>query len=119
MYKTTVEKSPIPFRMKIPIVFTVVLAGLAGAFMGWMSVLAGIWFTMPIFLICAAIVSISLDSAFRWRLAAFSVGIVVVFSLEVRSFVEGVETQQKIQKSLEKEKLNKKPQATPPAIVPN
>lgn len=99
--------------MKIPVILAVILSLFAGALVGWLSVLAGIWFTMPIFLICAAIVSVSLDKSFRWQLAAFSVGVVVVFGLEVRSFVEGVETQQKIQKSLEKEKLNKTPQPLP------
>ena len=100
--------------MKIPLISTIVLAAFAGAFVGWMSVLAGIWFTMPIFLICAAIVSVSLDSAFRWRLAAFSIGIVVIFSLEAKSFVQGIETQQNLQRSLEKEKLHKTPQPLTP-----
>ena len=91
--------------MKIPLILTVVLAGFAGAFVGWMSVLAGIWFTMPIFLICAAIVSKALDSAFRWRLAAFSVGVFVLFFLQAKPLIEDFKTQQKTQKSLEKEKL--------------
>lgn len=74
-----------------------------------MSILAGIWFTMPIFIICAAIVSIALDRAFRWRLAAFSVGLIVVFAFQFNDFVTDVTKRQKADEALrlEKERIRK------------
>ena len=59
----------------------------AGALVGWLTIVGGIWFLMPIFLICAAIVSIRLDAIVRWRIAAFSVGVFVVFGLEADQFM--------------------------------
>ncbi|BCM93100.1 hypothetical protein IAD21_04988 [Abditibacteriota bacterium] len=92
----------------VPFLF-VLLSLVAGAFIGWLSVLAGIWFTLPIFLICAAIVSTSLGREFRWRLAAFSVGVFVVLGFYVNTFVrDNFEDQQKAQSRMEKERLQKR-----------
>ena len=62
----------------------------AGALIGWLTIIGGIWFLMPIFLICAAIVSIRLENAVRWRIAAFSVGAFVVFGLAANQLVQSL-----------------------------
>ncbi len=91
-------------------ILLVLVSLVAGAFVGWMSVLAGIWFTMPIFLICAAIVSISLGREFRWRLAAFSLGLFAVFALEAHSVVDAVnEAQRNAPMRLKQERQQKQP----------
>lgn len=84
---------------------------LAGAFIGWLSILAGIWFLMPIFLICAGVVATSLDKVMRWRLAAFSIGLFVVFGLQAGEFVRGVnEAQHQLKNHKVKIKQPLKPQ---------
>ncbi len=73
--------------MKLPLLL---LSLLAGALLGWLSIVGGIWFLMPVFLICAGIVAIKLDAASRWRIAAFGVGLLVVFALQANQFIQTI-----------------------------
>lgn len=80
--------------------FLFLLASLgAGALIGWLSILAAIWFIMPIVLIGAGLMATSLDNVVRWRVAAFSVGLIVVFGFKATEFVRGVNEQQRLLKN--------------------
>ena len=83
---------------------------LAGALIGWLSILAAIWFIMPIVLIGAGLVATSLDKAVRWRIAAFSVGLIVVFVFQATEFVRGVNETQRL---LKNHKVKIRPTPTP------
>jgi hypothetical protein len=63
----------------------------AGALIGWLSVLAGLWFLMPLIPICAGIVSIALSNEFRWRIVAFSVGLFLMFGFQLSELARGIQ----------------------------
>lgn len=66
----------------------------AGALAAFLFVVGGIWFLLPLFLIGAAIVARALDNASRWRIAAFSVGALVLLGFQLREFAREVVEQQ-------------------------
>ncbi len=82
----------------------------AGALIAWLSILGGIWFLMPIFLGCAAVVSYRLDNIVRWRIAAFGVGLLVVFGFQVNQFVQSID---EANKTLKNHKVKIRPTSTP------
>lgn len=82
---------------------------LAGALAGWLSILGGIWFVMPIFLICGAILCVALDKVMRWRWLAFSIGMFAMFAVKASEFVTGVNEQNAISAKQEKKWKDKTP----------
>ncbi len=71
--------------------FLLLLACLvAGVGVAWLTILGGIWYVSPIFLIGAAFVAIALDKATRWRIAAFSLGMIAVYAAETSAFVQDI-----------------------------
>jgi hypothetical protein len=75
--------------------FLLLLASLVGGvFVAWLSILGGIWYVAPFCLIAAGFVAIALDKASRWRIAAFSLGMIAVYALEANSFVRDISEKQ-------------------------
>lgn len=62
----------------------------AGVSVAWLTIWGGIWYIAPFFLVGAAYVSIALDKATRWRIAAFSLGMIAVYGVETSAFVQDV-----------------------------
>jgi len=74
---------------------TFVLLSLAGgALFAWLSVIGGVWYVAPVVLVGAIVMCFALDRASRWRLAAFSLGMIAVYALEVQSFAQDISSKQ-------------------------
>lgn len=89
--------------------FFLLLASLLGGILAsYLSVIGGIWYVAPVFIIIAIVVAFALDNASRWRIAAFSVGMLAVFAVEVSSLVHDVTVRQaRAQQKLAQERLKK------------
>jgi len=67
---------------------------LGGALFAWLSVIGGVWFVAPVVLAGAVALCFALDRASRWRIAAFSIGMIAVYALETKSFAQDIEQKQ-------------------------
>jgi len=80
--------------MKLPFLL---LSLAAGALLGWLSIVAGIWFLMPVFLLGAGIVAIALTPVVRWRIVAFGIGLLAVFAVQSNRWIQTInETQRQL-----------------------
>jgi len=77
--------------MKILLVFASLLGG---ALFAWLSVIGGVWYVAPIVLAGAIVMCFALDRASRWRLAAFSLGMIAVYALEAQGFAQDISAKQ-------------------------
>ena len=90
--------------------FLVLVSLLAGAGVAYLSVIAALWYVLPVFLIIAGVVAVALDGASRWRIAAFSVGVFAVFFWEARAFVIQADNGERVvEQRLKQERERKSP----------
>ena len=76
--------------------FLLLLASLvAGGVVAWLTILGASWYVSPIFLVAGGLVSIALDNAVRLRIAAFALGMIAVYAVEVSDFVRYIDQQQR------------------------
>lgn len=77
--------------MKIVFVFASLLGG---ALFAWLSVIGGVWYVAPVVLGGVIVMCFALDRASRWRLAAFSLGMIAVYALEAQGFAQDISAKQ-------------------------
>ncbi len=89
---------------------------IGGVVVAWLSILGGLWYVAPFCLVAAGFVATALDKASRWRIAVFSLGMIAVYAVEARSFVQDVtEKQERSQRRLEEERRSGTGPTPPPA----